>query len=156
MVSWLSMLSMPDAGCKLCISSEHRGERPSQSVFCLSVATIYRGQTAICQQSSHRGQNSSLSLSMSLSIKLDAAHSITLWHRVHHSKLLNRSCAVHEKACSSSLLVQDDHVGQVRQRSVVVAPVQQLVRLQVCQLDDVSCDGVACDDLLSTNSTCHR
>ncbi len=61
-----------------------------------------------------------------------------------------------EKACSSSLLVQDDHVGQVRQCSVVMTPVQQLIWLQLCQLDDVGCDGVACDDLLGTDATCHR
>jgi len=60
-----------------------------------------------------------------------------------------------QKACSSSLLVQDDHVGQVRQCSVVMTPVQQLIRLQVCQLDDVCRDGVTCDDLLGTNATCH-
>ena len=62
-----------------------------------------------------------------------------------------------EQACSSSsLLVQDDHVRQVRQCSVVMTPVQQLIWLQVCQLDDVSCDGVACDDLLRTNPTSDR
>ena len=36
-----------------------------------------------------------------------------------------------------------------------MTPVQQLIRVQLCQLDDVCCDGVACDDLLSTDATCH-
>ncbi len=56
------MLSMPDAGCKLCISSEHRGERPSQSVFCLSVCGNYiqRANSNLPTKQSQRAEQQSV------------------------------------------------------------------------------------------------
>lgn len=42
------------------------------------------------------------------------------------------------------------------QRSVVMAPIQQLIRLQLSQLDDVCCDAVPGDDLLGTHAASQR
>lgn len=54
------------------------------------------------------------------------------------------------------LPIKADHIGQMRESCVVMAPVQQLVGLQFCKLENVSCDGVACDDLLGTYATAGR
>lgn len=81
-VTWLRMLPTLDAQCKTCASalSTEGDAHPSQILsVCLSVATVYRGQIAVRQQSSHRRQISSLLLSMSRRMDLDAAQFIELW-----------------------------------------------------------------------------
>jgi len=89
------MLSLPNAECKLGISSEHRGERPFLSVFCLSVYLLQRNIEGKQQSANKAVTEGTSAVSTSRRMIPVAAQFTKLWHKNHHYKLFNCISAVH-------------------------------------------------------------